>query len=151
MQYVELFQSRSAAFDEDGILLDMTESMRRDVLLHINQEVIRTATLLRRAPMPLVVHMISALTPAFALPDEIVLQVVVVRMRLCFLCYSSPCASLVGGYCECAWPCVGVGLGSGDRPAHPQPRAHGSYASLLCTPSMFALSLPASRFHNHSP
>lgn len=74
MQYAELFQSRSAAFDEDGIMIDMTESMRRDVMLHINQEVIRTALLLRRASMPLVVHLISMLTPAFALPDEIVLQ-----------------------------------------------------------------------------
>ncbi len=83
VQYSELFQSRASAFDENGIMQDLTESLKQEVLLHVNQDVIRTVHFFRTADPSLLVHLLSTLVPAFALADEIILQVTFMRGCLC--------------------------------------------------------------------
>ena len=101
VQYSELFQSRASAFDEHGILQDLTENLKREVLLHVNHDVVTTVTLFRTADPSLVLHMLSVLVPAFALTDEIVVQVCELgRDRLAgpWQGQGSPCFVVI-------WPC----------------------------------------------
>ncbi len=58
-----------------GVLGDLTETLRREVLLHINRDVVHGVSLFTRAGQPLVVHLLTVITPAFALADEVILQV----------------------------------------------------------------------------
>ena len=86
IEYSELFQSRASAFDEDGIMQDLTENLKREVLLHVNHDVVTTVHLFRTADASCVLHMLSVLVPAFALADEIVLQVGLTAVPFgCFL------------------------------------------------------------------
>ena len=54
---------------------DLTEGLRREVLLHINKDVVHGIGMFAHAEQPLVVHLLSVITPAFALEDEVIIQV----------------------------------------------------------------------------
>lgn len=75
LQYYDMFLSRSELFDDDGILPDLTENLRREMLLHLNRDIIAKIPLLSSIDPGFMAHVFSVMTPGFALPFEIIVQV----------------------------------------------------------------------------
>lgn len=75
LEYYGLYMSRAATFDDDGILTDLSEQLRLDVLVHLNRDLLLQFPLLQRINSGFISHVLTVLTPEFALPEDVVLQV----------------------------------------------------------------------------
>ena len=74
VQYYELFLSWSESFDEDGVLVDLTENLRREVLLHVHRNIIEKVPFLSTIDPGFMSHVFAIMIPSFALPGEVVVQ-----------------------------------------------------------------------------
>jgi hypothetical protein len=109
LEYSEMFSSRSAFFDEFGVLSELTEGLRRDAVLHINREVVATVHVFQHLEPSVLAHILSIVTPAFAFPNETVLHVseavsvvplrVTLVQRLGVHASTSPSAPVTGTLC----------------------------------------------------
>jgi len=63
MSYFDKLLTRKSAFDEDSILSELSGSLRRAVVLHLNKDIIGSINFFRGASEGLIYHVVSVLRP----------------------------------------------------------------------------------------
>jgi len=72
--YYDKLMKRKSAFNEDAILAELSGSLRRAVVLHLNRDIIGSISFFRGASEGLIYHVVSVLRPQFAAPGEYVFR-----------------------------------------------------------------------------
>lgn len=66
--YYMHYLSRKSAFDEDTILLELSDALRREVVLHLNKDIIDRIPFFANSDESFVTHIVSLLRPQFCAP-----------------------------------------------------------------------------------
>lgn len=74
LSYYDKLMKRKSAFNEDAILAELSGSLRRAVVLHLNRDIIGSISFFRGASEGLIYHVVSVLRPQFAAPGEYVFR-----------------------------------------------------------------------------
>lgn len=73
-QFYEYYLSRKSAFNEDIILAELSSSLRRQVVLFLNRDIITKIPFFNGEDENFVSHVVSVLRPEFCVPNDYVFK-----------------------------------------------------------------------------
>mmetsp|Transcript_139439 Transcript_139439/g.338746 ORF Transcript_139439/g.338746 Transcript_139439/m.338746 type:complete len:346 (-) Transcript_139439:39-1076(-) len=84
-KYYEYYLARKSAFDETAILSELSDSLKREAVMHLNKDIIRKIPFFEAQSDGFISFVMSIMSPMFCVPRDYIFQEGEIGLEMCFL------------------------------------------------------------------